>query len=259
MVPPLLRLGWRRPRRTATAGARRAVQRHPESGATAACGARSRPPLAISFASASAAIHRIPASARCIEVPFDPFPSRTAGAKSGFLPRGIDVDSQGVVWTGLAGSGHLASFDRRKCKVLTGETATTGRHCAEGWTLYPTGGPEDAGRDRRLQRRLPLLQLRRPARRARHRARHAADERHELRLADRARQADGQAVTLRIPYPLGFHQRGMDGRIDDPSAGWKGRGLWSANGTRAMWHTETGMGTRGQIAHFQLRPNPLAK
>ena len=51
----------------------------------------------------------------------------------------------------------------------------------------------------------------------------------------------------------------LDGRIDNPSAGWKGRGLWSANGTRAVWHTETGMGTRGQIVHFQLRPDPLAK
>jgi hypothetical protein len=69
----------------------------------------------------------------------------------------------------------------------------------------------------------------------------------------------GTLITLRVPYPLGFHQRGMDGRIDDPNGGWKGRGLWSANGTRAMWHTETGMGTRGQVVHFQLRPNPLAK
>jgi len=28
---------------------------------------------------------------------------------------------------------------------------------------------------------------------------------------------------------------------------------------RAIWHTETGMGTRGEVAHFQLRPNPLAR
>ena len=79
------------------------------------------------------------------QTPFEPFPSKTPGAKSGFLPRGIDVDSSGVVWTGLAGSGHLASFDRRKCKTVTGEVATNGRHCPEGWTLYPTGGPKMQG------------------------------------------------------------------------------------------------------------------
>ena len=32
---------------------------------------------------------------------------------------------------------------------------------------------------------------------------------------------------MRVPYPMGFHARGLDGRIDDPDAGWKGRGLWS--------------------------------
>src|SRR6266436_4048363 len=37
---------------------------------------------------------------------------------------------------------------------------------------------------------------------------------------------DGRFVTLRVPYPMGFFSKGMDGRIDDPNAGWKGRGLW---------------------------------
>src|SRR6266545_951110 len=32
----------------------------------------------------------------------------------GFDPRGIDIDSNGVVWTALAASSHLASFDVRK-------------------------------------------------------------------------------------------------------------------------------------------------
>ncbi len=36
-----------------------------------------------------------------------------------------------------APSGHLANFDRRKCKgPLNGPTAT-GQQCPEGWTLYP--------------------------------------------------------------------------------------------------------------------------
>src|SRR5712691_920130 len=57
----------------------------------------------------------------------------------GFAPRGMDVDSKGVVWTVLS-SGHLASFDRSKCKgPLNGPTAT-GQHCIEGWTLHPLPG-----------------------------------------------------------------------------------------------------------------------
>ena len=58
----------------------------------------------------------------------------------GYGPRGGDIDSKGVFWASLA-SGHLASFDRSKCKVLNGPTAT-GKHCPEGWTLYPFPGPQ---------------------------------------------------------------------------------------------------------------------
>jgi hypothetical protein len=50
----------------------------------------------------------------------------------------------------------------------------------------------------------------------------------------------------------------MDARIDNPSLGWKGRGIWATNDTRYIWHTETGKGTRGQMAQFQIRPSPLA-
>jgi hypothetical protein len=60
---------------------------------------------------------------------------------NGYTPRGIDVDSNGVIWTALAGSGHLASFDRRKCRILTGPESRTGQHCPGGWTLYRTPGP----------------------------------------------------------------------------------------------------------------------
>lgn len=49
----------------------------------------------------------------------------------GYGPRGIDLDTNGVVWTALA-SGHLASFDRRKCKgPLNGPAAATGKLCPE--------------------------------------------------------------------------------------------------------------------------------
>ena len=57
---------------------------------------------------------------------------------------------------------------------------------------------------------------------------------------------DGKFVTLRVPYPMGFYAKGMDGRIDDPNAGWKGRGLWSTYGTRTPFHIEGGKGTTQQ-------------
>jgi hypothetical protein len=69
-----------------------------------------------------------------------------------------------------------------------------------------------------------------------------------------------EILTFRVPYPSGgFFTRSMDGRIDDPRAGWKGRGLWAPNASRTMWHQETGKGSRSFVAHLQLRPNPLAK
>jgi hypothetical protein len=72
---------------------------------------------------------------------------------------------------------------------------------------------------------------------------------------------------MRVPYPLGFYSRNLSGRIDDPNAGWKGRGLWASNGTRATWHNEGGKNATNTletaqtsyVAHFQLRPDPLAK
>jgi hypothetical protein len=51
----------------------------------------------------------------------------------------------------------------------------------------------------------------------------------------------------------------MDGRIDDPKSGWKGRGLWATVSTRTPFHMETGKGTTSKVLKFQLRPDPLSK
>jgi hypothetical protein len=174
---------------------------------------------------------------------------------NGFSPRGMDVDSQGVVWASLA-SGHLASFDRRKCKgPLNGPTAT-GRHCPEGWTLYPFPAPQFKGLSDNgsaeasyyvwvdqfdtlgLGRDVPI----------------ATGNGSDALLA----LVDGKWVILRVPYPMGFFSKGMDGRIDDANAGWKGRGLWATYGTRTPFHIEGGKGTPSKVVHFQLRPDPLA-
>src|SRR5213076_814385 len=74
------------------------------------------------------------------EVPF----KNPKTSASGFAPRGMDVDSNGVVWTTLS-SGQLAGFDRRKCKgPLNGQTAT-GKQCPEGWAFYAYPGPNYQG------------------------------------------------------------------------------------------------------------------
>ena len=174
----------------------------------------------------------------------------------GFSPRGGDVDRNGVYWAALA-SGHMASFDRRKCKgPLNGPTAT-GQHCPEGWTLYPEPVPQlkgvtDSGSAEAsyytwvdqfdtlgLGHNVPIN------------TGNAAEGLLALK--------DGKFVTLRVPYPLGFYTKWMDGRIDEPNAGWKGRGVWTTVSTRAPFHMETGRGTTSKVMKFQIRPDPLAR
>ena len=174
----------------------------------------------------------------------------------GYGARGLDLTTDGVVWTVLS-SGHVASFDRRKCKgPLNGPTAITGKHCPEGWTMYPMPGPQfrdvkDLGSanhayyiwvDRYntlgLGANVPI----------------ASTNGGESLLA----VVDGKLVDLRIPYPMGFFTKNVDGRIDDPNAGWKGRGLWTTSGTRTVFHNEGGTQNQPKVYKVQVRPDPLA-
>jgi hypothetical protein len=172
----------------------------------------------------------------------------------GFGVRGADIDRNGVVWTSLA-SGHLGRFDRRQCKgPLNGPTAT-GDHCPEGWSFFRLPGPGFA--------ELPQFSV--------ESSYYTWVDQHDTlglgmnvpiatgNLSDGVHAlVDGKFVTLRLPYPLGFYMKGMEGRIDDASAGWKGRGLWVTSGDRTPWHKEGGKGTKPMIVHFQMRPDPLA-
>jgi hypothetical protein len=172
----------------------------------------------------------------------------------GFGVRGGDIDSNGVVWVSL-GSGHIGSFDRRKCEGPLNGPEATGDHCPEGWTLYPFPGPAfddlpgfsvessyyswvDQHNTAGLGEDVPMATA------------NLFDGVHAL--------VDGEMVTLRIPYPLGFYSKGFDGRIDDPDAGWKGRGLWVSEGDRTPWLMEGGTSNRPLVVHFQVRPDPLA-
>ena len=174
----------------------------------------------------------------------------------GYSPRGFDIDRNGVAWLPLA-SGHMASFDRRKCKGPLNGPNATGQHCPEGWTLYPEPVPQfkgvtDSGSVEAsyytwvdqfdtlgLGRNVPIN------------TGNAAEGLLVLK--------DGKWVVLRVPYPTGYYTKWLDGRIDDPNAGWKGKGLWSTVSTRAPFHMETGQGTTSKVVRFQLRPDPLAK
>jgi len=168
----------------------------------------------------------------------------------------MDIDRHGVVWTVLS-SGHLASFDRRKCQGPLNGPNATGQHCPEGWTMYPFPGPQfqsltDTGSAESayyvwvdqfntlgLGENVPV----------------ATGNANDAMLA----LVDGKFVTLRVAYPMGFFAKGLDGRIDDPKAGWKGRGLWSTLGSRVPFHMETGKGTKPKVVKWQIRPDPLAK
>jgi hypothetical protein len=175
----------------------------------------------------------------------------------GFDPRGVDIDSNGVVWTALAGSSHLASFDVRKCKDLKGPAKTDGSQCREGWTLYQTTGPKLKGTDIPAdfhyynwvdRHNISGFGANTPI---------ATGSNSDALLALNPQTKEW--TTLRVPYPLGFYSRGLDGRIDDPNAGWKGRALWSNYGTHFVWHIEGGKGTKGKLVKFQIRPDPLAR
>jgi hypothetical protein len=187
--------------------------------------------------------------------------------------RGLDVDRNGLVWSSMAATDHLARFDRRKCRTLNGPRAT-GQHCDEGWTFYPIPGPPfsiaspTAGGD-------AVLRGARSARTTDLMDGTTVDRFDVLGLnrgqdVPMTRLVNGDALlafvpesgdflSLRVPYPLGFFARTLHGRIDDPVAGWKGRGLWSSSGSWAGWHVEGGPGVKSRVVKFQVRPDPLAK
>jgi len=185
----------------------------------------------------------------------------------GFGIRGGDIDRDGVFWAPLD-SGHIASFDRRKCKgPLNGPGAETGDRCPEGFTFYAIPGPGFKGDPGAAENPYNVF----------------VDQHDTAGLGAgvpiaTGNQSDslhalvgGRVIELRVPYPMGFFAKGIDGRIDDPAAGWKGRGLWVTSGNRTPMHIE---GVDAPVAgapgatpatlssplavHFQVRPDPLA-
>ena len=185
--------------------------------------------------------------------------------------RDVAVDDAGVVWVAMAGTDHLASFDRRLCTDRRA-SGTAAQQCAEGWRFYPIPGPSfsiaspTAGADVVLRGGV--------AARTTDFIHAVAVDRSDVLALNEGRAVPwallsnsdaaaallpttGEFVTLRVPYPLGFYGRSLSPRIDDPRRGWKGRGVWSAYSSQTPSHIE-GAG-RSKVVKFQMRPDPLAK
>ena len=179
------------------------------------------------------------------------------GNYEGYNIRGMSVASDGVAYAAF-GMGRLGQLDRKKCKVLSGPTAT-GQHCPEGWKYYNFPGPNYEGVKNGstdfaylmwvdlhdtlgLGKDIPIV---------------TGSNSDSLLALDPKTE---KWTVLRVPYPMGFHTRGMDGRIDDPKAGWKGRQVFATYATGPVWHEEGGEdGLSGPtMVRFQVRPDPMA-
>ena len=178
------------------------------------------------------------------------------GTYEGYNVRGMSVDSKGIAYGAFA-QGRLGKLDRSKCKVMSGPTAT-GQQCPEGWTYYNVPGPNYAGVKTGatdfaylmwvdlhdtlgLGKDIPIV---------------TGSNSDSLLAFDPKNE---KWTVLRVPYPMDFHTRGMDGRIDSAAAGWKGKGVYASYAMQPVWHQEGGEdGTSGpNIVKFQVRPTPL--
>jgi hypothetical protein len=158
----------------------------------------------------------------------------------GYGPRGIDATTDGTLWFGT-GSGHLGRFDPKteqfkywetpgpKIKTTGAETGSADFHYYIWVDQFDTLG---LGKD------MVIL---------------TGTNSDSLLVFNPASE---KFTVIRVPYPVGMFTRGLDGRIDDAAAGWKGRGLWASNNTDGLLHTEK---RRGYISHVQFRPDPLAR
>jgi hypothetical protein len=157
----------------------------------------------------------------------------------GRLPHGIDHSTDGRVWFS-AGSGHLARFDPKTERFTYWELPGpkypgTGKET--GSTEYPYFLWVDQFDTLGMGKDMVIV---------------TGTSSDALFIFDPKTE---RFSTFRMPYPLPFFTRGLDGRIDDARAGWKGRGLWASYNSYLPKFSETKM---GYVAHIQLRPNPLA-
>ena len=157
----------------------------------------------------------------------------------GRLSHGIDFSTDGVVWFS-AGSGHLGRFDPKTEKFTFWQLPGPkypGTGAETGSTEYPYFLWVDQFNASGLGQNTVIV---------------TGTSSDSMLIFDP--KAEKFSV-VRMPYPMPFFTRGLDGRIDDARAGWKGRGLWASYNSYMPRFSETRM---GYVTHIQLRPNPLA-
>ena len=150
-----------------------------------------------------------------------------------------------------------AASTARKCKGPLNGPKATGDHCPEGWAFYQYPGPGFEGIGDNSAESSYYAWV---------------DQHDTFGLGkdvpiSTANLQDGFVALDRTarwcccacPIRSASMPRGFDGRIDDPNAGWKGRGLWASSGDRTPWLIEGGKGMKPMAVHIQLRPDPLAK
>jgi len=156
----------------------------------------------------------------------------------GYGARGIDATTDGKMWF-ATGSGHLGRFDP----------------ATEKFTYWETPGPKIKGTGKETGSADFHYYI-------------WVDQFNTLGLGKDMVVTTGtnsdsllvfnptteKFTVIRIPYPRGMFTRGLDGRLDDPNAGWKGRGLWASNNTDGLVHTEK---RTSFISHVQFRESPL--
>src|SRR5260370_4151233 len=139
----------------------------------------------------------------------------------------------------------MASFERSKCKGPLNGPSATGKHCPAGSTLYP----------------FPGLQLQNVSETGSAEASYYTwvDQFNTLGLGENVPMATGNAnesllalvngqwVNLRVPYPMGYYAKWMDGRIDDANGGWKGRGFGSDVCKRAPCPVRVGQSSTPKV------------
>jgi mono/diheme cytochrome c family protein len=157
----------------------------------------------------------------------------------GRLSHGIDFSTDGTVWFS-AGSGHLGRLDPKtgqfKYWDLPGPKFT-GTGAETGSTEYPYFLWVDQFDTLGLGKNTVIV---------------TGTTSDSMLIFDPKKET---FTVFRMAYPMPFYTRGLDGRIDDAKAGWKGRGIWATYSSYMPKFTETRLGS---VNHIQLRPNPLA-
>jgi hypothetical protein len=156
----------------------------------------------------------------------------------GRLPHGIDFSTDGQVWFS-AGSGHLGRFDPKTEKFTYWRLPGPGFKGAgseTGSTEYPYFLWVDQFDAFGLGKNTVIV---------------TGTNSDSMSVFDPRKETFS---VIRMPYPMPFYTRGLDGRIDNAKAGWKGRGIWATYSSYLPKFTETRM---GYVTHIQIRPSPL--